>query len=175
MKLKHQDPRDIPSNTILYEANQSRALFARRTNVQPCLRPLAVYAEMRTRIATPHIAPAIAFAAIPTVAQYTYLPGFPGWDIQRTCVQTAVYHIAAPIGCPINPSSWQCICLNSDLAYLTVAFRASSMCSGRLQDIASATSLIQGFCEQYPGIPHGQVLQVPTTLAPVSDFRFADQ
>jgi len=97
----------------------------------------------------------VIFLALQTVAQYTYLPDWPGYANLRTCVQDAAYNIAAPIGCP---GSWECVCVNSDLAFPTVSIRASTLCSGREQDIASATSLIMAFCNQYPGIAHGAAL-----------------
>lgn len=99
----------------------------------------------------------------PTTAQYTEIAQWPGWSDLQGCVQTALYY-----GLPraVDCGDWKCVCENLDVATISNSFLASSECSGRQQDIAAETSVLDGFCSQYPGIT--TVAAVVTATPPVA-------
>lgn len=82
--------------------------------------------------------------------QLTAFIQWPGFNNMRTCAQLPFGCLA---GCPdvynqIGCSDVYCVCEHFSLEAPIVSSAASSYCSGNSQDIASATSIFNGFCAQ---------------------------
>lgn len=82
----------------------------------------------------------------------TDISQWPGWDDTRDCVKQpfscSVYgclNVWGYLGC----HDWNCVCGHFSEEFTMVSSAASSYCSGEQQDVASATSIFNGFCAQY--------------------------
>jgi len=75
---------------------------------------------------------------------------WPGFSNVRICAQDAVTRdLTYYVGCGLH--EWTCICDHFSIAQATLESLAISGCSSDAQDVAAATSILDGFCSQLPG------------------------
>ena len=96
----------------------------------------------------------LALAQLPSLA-LTIPSQWPGFSSQRLCVQCALggsvcsnNNIEVDIGC----GDWKCVCDHFSVAQTSIVSLAISFCSSVDQDVAAATSILDGFCSQLPGV-----------------------
>ena len=79
----------------------------------------------------------------------TRVVDWPGYKTERACVQTALRQptSAVYIGC----TEYVCACNHFDVALSLVSSAARETCISA-NDVAAATSIIKGFCYQFPGV-----------------------
>src|SRR5579859_7015468 len=79
----------------------------------------------------------------------TRVVDWPGYKTERACVQTALREptSAVYIGC----KEYVCACNHFDVALSLVSSVARESCTSD-RDVADATSIIKGFCYQFPGV-----------------------
>src|ERR1700737_562919 len=83
-------------------------------------------------------------------AQITDPRQWPGYGDMKSCAQNPIGgcdfcpDVRSTVGCP----TWLCVCQHYAPAISALSSLASSSCSGVQQDIASATSILHGFCAQ---------------------------
>jgi hypothetical protein len=98
--------------------------------------------------------PSLLFVFLAVTGQITDIVSWPGFGNLNNCIQQVFgqgygpgnsYDIRYRLGCG---QSWSCVCNSLNLAGPQATSLASTFCSGRTQDIAAATSVLNGFCAQ---------------------------
>lgn len=108
---------------------------------------------------------------------------WPEFENMRTCAQSSFGYctcttVSQAVGC-LSPPWWPCTCEHFSAAIVAISSIASSSCSGDQQDVASATSILNGFCAQLlqppPTGPESPTLGNTISLTPVTITTVATQ
>ena len=118
----------------------------------------------RPRLLSMHLLFIIAFLSMPILAQLPSITvtdpsQWPGFSTIRGCAQVA---ITDDLEYDVDCGDWTCVCDHLSIAQATLESLAISLCSSNAQDVAAATSILNGFCSQLPGVTDVQPLPMVT-------------